>query len=169
MPQGNPGRMGACAALQRYRKVVPAAPRRRPITMELMAVIEGLQALKRSCVVDVTTDSRYVNRHHAVDPQLKRNGWRTAANASQNDDLWRMLDEAVARHQISWHWVRAMPGIRKMSAPMRWQNLGGSPRWRRRGRRRKESDATRSCWMPRPTGLEPAQGHASSRRRLCSS
>ena len=28
--------------------------------MELMAVIQGLQALKRRCSVDITTDSQYV-------------------------------------------------------------------------------------------------------------
>jgi ribonuclease HI len=37
----------------------------------------------------------------------KRRGWRTADNKPvKNEDLWRALDEAAARHQVRWHWVR---------------------------------------------------------------
>jgi len=80
--------------------------------MELMAVIQGLQALKRSCVVDVTTDSQYVkNGITQWIHNWKRNGWRTAARKPvKNDDLWRLLDEIVDRHQVSWHWVKGHSG-----------------------------------------------------------
>ncbi|MCB1727516.1 MAG: ribonuclease HI, partial [Gammaproteobacteria bacterium] len=71
-----------------------------------------LRALKRSCVVDVTTDSQYVkNGITQWIHNWKRNGWRTAARKPvKNDDLWRMLDEAVARHEVSWHWVKGHAG-----------------------------------------------------------
>jgi ribonuclease HI len=80
--------------------------------MELMAVIRGLQALKRRCAVDVTTDSQYVkNGITQWIHNWKRNGWRTAARKPvKNDDLWRQLDEAVARHDVSWHWVKGHSG-----------------------------------------------------------
>ena len=80
--------------------------------MELMAVIRGLQALKRPCEVAVTTDSQYVkNGISQWIHNWKRNGWRTAAKKPvKNDDLWRMLDEAVARHSVSWHWVKGHSG-----------------------------------------------------------
>jgi len=80
--------------------------------MELMAVIQGLQALKRRCAVDVTTDSQYVkNGITQWIHNWKRNGWRTAARKPvKNDDLWRLLDEAVARHEVAWHWVRGHTG-----------------------------------------------------------
>ena len=80
--------------------------------MELMAVIKGLQALKRPCRVDVTTDSQYVrNGITQWIHNWKRNGWRTAAKKPvKNDDLWRLLDEAVTRHKVSWHWVKGHSG-----------------------------------------------------------
>ena len=80
--------------------------------IELMAVIRGLQALKRRCAVDVTTDSQYVkNGITQWIHNWKRNGWRTAAKKPvKNDDLWRQLDEAVARHDVSWHWVKGHSG-----------------------------------------------------------
>ncbi|NIX76688.1 ribonuclease HI [Microvirga terricola] len=76
--------------------------------MELMAAIEGLKALKRSCAVDLYTDSQYVRQ--GITQWMhnwKRRGWRTADNKPvKNEDLWRALDEAASRHQVSWHWVK---------------------------------------------------------------
>jgi ribonuclease HI len=80
--------------------------------MELTAVIRGLQALKRPCEVTVTTDSQYVkNGITQWIHNWKRNGWRTAARKPvKNDDLWRLLDQEVAQHQVSWHWVKGHSG-----------------------------------------------------------
>lgn len=80
--------------------------------MELMAVIRGLQALKRACEVTVTTDSQYVkNGITQWIHNWKRNGWRTAAKKPvKNDDLWKLLDQEVAQHQVSWHWVKGHSG-----------------------------------------------------------
>ena len=80
--------------------------------MELMAVIKGLQALRRPCAVAVTTDSEYVkNGITQWIHNWKRNGWRTAAKKPvKNEDLWRLLDETVARHEVSWHWVKGHAG-----------------------------------------------------------
>ena len=80
--------------------------------MELTAVIEGLKALKRACPVVITTDSQYVkNGITQWIHNWKRNGWRTAAKKPvKNDDLWRQLDEAVSRHEVTWHWVKGHSG-----------------------------------------------------------
>ena len=76
--------------------------------MELTAVIKALGALKRSCEVDVFTDSQYVRQgimgwiHN-----WKRNGWKTSDRKPvKNADLWQELDRAAAQHRIDWHWVK---------------------------------------------------------------
>ena len=80
--------------------------------MELIAVIEGLRALKRPCEVDLYTDSRYVMQ--GINEWIgnwKRNGWKTAAKKPvKNVDLWQRLDEEAGRHQIDWHWVKGHSG-----------------------------------------------------------
>ncbi len=80
--------------------------------MELTAVIEGLKALKQPCPVTIHTDSRYV-----MDGAMtwlkgwQAKGWKTADKKPvKNEDLWRALDEEMARHQIKWVWVRGHTG-----------------------------------------------------------
>jgi ribonuclease HI len=76
--------------------------------MEMTAAIEGLNALKRPCSVDLFTDSQYVMQGiTAWMKNWKRRGWKTADNKPvKNEDLWRRLDEAAARHDVKWHWVK---------------------------------------------------------------
>jgi ribonuclease HI len=113
--RGNPG-PGGWGAILRFQDSEKELHGGEALTtnnrMELMAVIKGLQALKRPCHVDVTTDSQYVkNGITQWIHNWKRNGWRTAARKPvKNDDLWRLLDEAVARHEVSWHWVKGHSG-----------------------------------------------------------
>ena len=94
--------------------------------MELTAVIRGLQALKRPCEVTVTTDSQYVkNGITQWIHNWKRNGWRTAARKPvKNDDLWRLLDQEVAQHQVSWHWVKGHSGHPENERADRLANKG---------------------------------------------
>ncbi|ARB91382.1 ribonuclease HI [Legionella longbeachae] len=80
--------------------------------MELMAAIKGLEALKRSCIVDLYTDSQYL-RQGMLDwlPNWKMKGWRNSKKEPvKNADLWMMLDELASRHQINWHWVKGHSG-----------------------------------------------------------
>jgi ribonuclease HI len=76
--------------------------------MELMAAIQALNALKRPSKVRLHTDSKYVM--DGVTKWIhgwKKNGWKTADKKSvKNDDLWRLLDEANARHEVTWKWVK---------------------------------------------------------------
>ena len=80
--------------------------------MELMAVIQGLSALKRACVVAVYTDSQYVQK--GISEWLvnwKARGWKTAAKKPvKNVDLWQLLDAETQKHQVSWHWVKGHAG-----------------------------------------------------------
>jgi ribonuclease HI len=80
--------------------------------MELTAVIRALETLKRPCAVDLYTDSQYVkNGMQSWIANWKRNGWKTADRKPvKNAELWRELDELVARHDIRWHWVRGHSG-----------------------------------------------------------
>jgi ribonuclease HI len=81
--------------------------------MELQAVIEALQALKRPLAVRLFTDSQYVRRGILEWlPQWKARGWKTADRKPvKNQDLWQQLEAAAARHRIEWHWVPGHAGI----------------------------------------------------------
>ena len=112
---GNPGPGGWAAILLsgRHEKAIsggePATTNNR---MELTAAIRGLEALKKPSVVTLYTDSRYVMDGATVwMKRWKLNGWRTAdKKAVKNDDLWRALDAAALRHQLTWKWVAGHSG-----------------------------------------------------------
>jgi ribonuclease HI len=76
--------------------------------MEMMAVISGLEALKRPCDVDVYTDSQYVQK--GISEWLrgwKARGWKTADKKPvKNAELWQELDRLASRHEVTWHWVK---------------------------------------------------------------
>ena len=80
--------------------------------MELIAAIEALNALKRACVVEMHVDSQYVK--DGISKWIhgwKRNGWKTADKKPvKNVELWQALDEAIKRHEITWHWVKGHAG-----------------------------------------------------------
>lgn len=76
--------------------------------MELQAVIQALKILKRSCEVELYTDSKYVQQGISTwIHNWKKNGWRTADKKPiKNQDLWQELDEQSKRHQVNWKWVK---------------------------------------------------------------
>ena len=80
--------------------------------MEISAVIQALRALKQESVVDLYTDSQYVQK--GVSEWLegwKARGWRTADKSPvKNLDLWQELDALLPKHQIQWHWVKGHNG-----------------------------------------------------------
>ena len=82
--------------------------------MEMMAVIQALEALKRPCRVTLHADSQYVLKGlNEWLPGWKARGWRTSTKAPvKNVDLWQRLDTLVssAGHQIDWRWVRGHTG-----------------------------------------------------------
>ncbi len=76
--------------------------------MELMAVIEGLTALKRRSSVDLYSDSQYVLKGlKEWMESWKKRGWKTADKKPvKNQDLWEQLDELKAGHEIRFHWIK---------------------------------------------------------------
>ena len=113
--KGNPG-PGGWAALLRYQgREQELSGAERDTTnnrMELTAAIRALEALKRRCQVQVTTDSEYVRNGITLWlPRWKRRNWKTADRKPvKNLDLWQQLEELAQAHEISWHWVRGHSG-----------------------------------------------------------
>ncbi|HKP77770.1 MAG TPA: ribonuclease HI, partial [Phenylobacterium sp.] len=112
---GNPGPGGWGAILMHGASVKELSGGELQTTnnrMELMGAIQALEALTKPCEVELHTDSQYVMKGisewiHA----WKRRGWKTAdGKPVKNDDLWRRLDEARARHKVQWRWVKGHAG-----------------------------------------------------------
>ena len=80
--------------------------------MELLAAISALEALERPSKITIVTDSAYVKGGiTAWLHSWKRNGWKTMAKKPvKNEDLWRRLDEAARRHDVTWEWVKGHAG-----------------------------------------------------------
>jgi ribonuclease HI len=113
--RGNPGPGGWGVVLRygRHEKQLFGGERETTNNrMELMAVIRGLQSLKKRSRVRITTDSQYVkNGITQWIHNWKRNGWKTAAKkAVKNVDLWQKLDAEVNVHQVEWAWVKGHCG-----------------------------------------------------------
>ena len=113
--KGNPG-PGGWGVLMRFNgveKTLKGAERHTTNNrMELMAAIEGLNALTRICLVELYTDSQYLRLGMMQwMAQWKKNGWRNAKKEPvKNADLWQALDGLAQRHQITWHWVKGHSG-----------------------------------------------------------
>jgi ribonuclease HI len=113
--RGNPGPGGWAALLrsQGVEKMLSGAEQETTNNqMELMAAIQGLEALTRASSVVLTTDSQYVRQ--GITQWIhgwKRNGWKTSQKqAVKNKTLWQRLDVAVEKHQVAWHWVKGHSG-----------------------------------------------------------
>ncbi|MGE0025112.1 MAG: ribonuclease HI [Hyphomicrobium sp.] len=80
--------------------------------MELMAAISALEALKVGVEADLYTDSAYVrNGISSWIHGWKKNGWRTADKKPvKNVELWQRLEQALAQHRVTWHWVKGHAG-----------------------------------------------------------
>lgn len=113
--KGNPG-PGGWGALLRYngqeKTIYGAEAHTTNNRMELTAAIKALEALKRSCQVNLFTDSQYLRQGMTEWlAQWKKKGWRNSKKEPvKNADLWQLLDSLAAQHQIHWHWVKAHAG-----------------------------------------------------------
>ncbi|NBD95034.1 MAG: ribonuclease HI [Gammaproteobacteria bacterium] len=112
---GNPG-PGGWGALLRWngheRELSGGEPETTNNRMELMAAIQSLESLKRSCTVVLTTDSQYVRKGITEwMTNWKKNGWKTASKKPvKNSELWQRLDSARERHDVQWDWVKGHSG-----------------------------------------------------------
>jgi len=108
---GNPG-PGGWGAVLRYsgqeKEISGGEPDTTNNRMELLAAIKALETLKRSCRVDIYTDSTYVQK--GVMEWMagwKAKGWPARI---KNQDLWKEMDELLQKHDVSFHWVRGHDG-----------------------------------------------------------
>jgi len=81
--------------------------------MELLAVIVGLEALKKPCEVKIVSDSKYVVdsiEKGWLDNWIAR-GWRKSDNKPvPNMELWKRLIEARKPHNITLEWIKGHAG-----------------------------------------------------------
>ena len=113
--KGNPGPGGWGALLQwngHERELFGGEANTTNNRMELLAVINALEALQRPCRAEVYTDSQYVQKGISEwIASWKRRGWKTADRKPvKNSDLWVRLDALASQHDLSWHWVRGHDG-----------------------------------------------------------
>ncbi|MDB6054119.1 MAG: ribonuclease [Verrucomicrobiales bacterium] len=112
--QGNPGPGGWAAVLRYKEKQAEISGHAIATTnnrMELQGAIEALNKLKEPCDIQFFTDSEYLRNGitqwiHA----WKKKRWMKGKDPVKNSDLWKLLDQAVARHSIKWNWVRGHSG-----------------------------------------------------------
>lgn len=80
--------------------------------MELMAAIASLEALAGPSKITVVTDSSYVK--DGITKWIfgwKSRGWKTAAKKPvKNEGLWKRLEAATTRHDVTWEWVKGHAG-----------------------------------------------------------
>ena len=137
--------------------------------MELTAAVRGLEALKRRSQVELLTDSVYVGKGISEWlPKWKANGWRRKEKNKlvpiANEELWRELDELLAKHEVKYTRVAGHSG-----------HAGKRPRRRTRGRGVSAVScklARASCRGNSPTpyndgmsALPPTAGQQTSPRR----
>ncbi len=113
---GNPG-PGGWGTILRYgdaeKELSGGEPQTTNNRMELLAVINGLAALKEPCAVTIQSDSRYVvdGIEKGWARSWKRNGWRKAdKKPALNADLWERLLTLLDIHTVNFIWIKGHAG-----------------------------------------------------------
>lgn len=113
--EGNPGPGGYAAIVDiagEQREITGAEAQTTNNRMEMMAVIQGLEAITEPSRVRIVTDSQYVVKGmtswiHG----WRRKGWKTASGAPvKNQDLWERLSSLASAHKVTWEWVKGHAG-----------------------------------------------------------
>ena len=114
--RGNPGPGGWGAILVyggREKELSGGDPHTTNNRMELLGVINALEALREPCEVTLTSDSRYVIQ--SIEERWvynwRANGWRKAdKSAALNVDLWERLLPLLEKHKVTFCWVKGHAG-----------------------------------------------------------
>jgi ribonuclease HI len=113
--KGNPGPGGWGALLKKgavERELFGGEALTTNNRMEILAVIRALEALTKPSLVEVYTDSQYVQK--GISEWIvnwKKRGWKTADKKPvKNAELWQQLDAVASTHTVKWHWVRGHAG-----------------------------------------------------------
>jgi ribonuclease HI len=80
-------------------------------TMELTAVLKGLEALKRPCRVTVHSDSEYVINAFRLGwvGKWQYRGWKKVANP----ELFQAIMRVIKPHDVTWVHVKGHSGIKE--------------------------------------------------------
>ena len=80
--------------------------------MELIAAISCLESLEKPTTLTLFTDSNYVKGGITEWMKTwKKNEWKTTGKKSvKNVDLWKRLDKARQKHNVTWKWVKGHSG-----------------------------------------------------------
>ena len=110
---GNPGPGGfgvVLSAGKNFKEISQGFQMPTNNRMELLAVIVGLEALKKpNMEVEIYTDSRYVE-------QAVSKGWvfgweKKGFKDKKNPDLWKRFLKIYRQHKVSFRWVKGHAGI----------------------------------------------------------
>lgn len=112
---GNPGLGGFGAILRTGEKCRELSGCEKLTTnnrMEMMAVITGLEALKKPCCVRITTDSKYIVKGMTewIEGWIKNNWKNSQRKDVLNRDLWERLLRVAEDHEIEWEWIKGHNG-----------------------------------------------------------
>lgn len=127
--RGNPGPGGWGVLLQYQaveKKLYGGEANTTNNRMELMAAIQGLEALKQPCCVHASLDSQYVLKGITEWlPQWIKRNWQTADKKPvKNQDLWQRLVIAQQIHEVRWEWVKGHSGHPGNEVADQLANLG---------------------------------------------
>ncbi|MDE2781357.1 MAG: ribonuclease HI [Gemmatimonadota bacterium] len=109
---------GAAALLEHWtgrvwerRDVWTSDPSTTNNRMALVSAILPLGVLRERCRVRFVSDSQYLVKGASEwMPGWKQRGWKRKGGPIENVDLWRRLDSTLARHDVSWEWVKGHAG-----------------------------------------------------------
>ena len=112
---GNPG-VGGYGAILRYRDKTKEISGYHSDTtnnrMEMMAVIEALKQIRKSCRITIMSDSNYVIKGMTewLPSWIKKNWKNSQKRPVLNQDLWKKLITLTKPHQIEWKWIKGHKG-----------------------------------------------------------
>ena len=81
--------------------------------MELLAVIIGLESLKKPCSVKIVSDSKYVVdsiEKGWLDNWVAKNWVKSGNKPVPNAELWKRLIKAMKGHDIKLEWIKGHAG-----------------------------------------------------------
>lgn len=107
---GNPGVGGYCAILKyngARKEICGGDDNTTNNRMELIAVLEGLKALKEPCEVKLYTDSKYVS--DSINKGWLKN-WIREKRKAKNMDLWNEIVVLLEKHRVEFIWIKGHAG-----------------------------------------------------------
>lgn len=109
---GNPGPGGFAAILRsgnNYKEIIAGYRKTTNNRMELMAVIAGLEAIKKpDQKVTVYSDSKYII--DAIEKKWLYSWYKKGFSGKKNKDLWLRMLPLLSRHQVSFVWIKGHNG-----------------------------------------------------------